>query len=165
MAALEYLMAKAVRYPALFKAQTPNARALATECISVAPKTVAGVFAAFDKASKAYGDLWLIYDLAIISTRAVGLAANLNPSPQESAKLAELRARRAVLLIARVSGHFGPHDLWENEPLAGIFQKKSRHDAEDRRSPRRARADAAAQVGYGIALSTVERSAFASRRP
>lgn len=51
--------------------QSPNALALARACSSAAPDVVGGVFCAFDKASKAWGDLWVTYELARVSNDAI----------------------------------------------------------------------------------------------
>ena len=91
---LTELVAEAKRNPAAVASQTPNVLALAKECIEHAPEVVAETFVAFDKPSKAYGDLWLIHDLAETATRAVPIA--VARSPQHSRQLAEFRARNYV---------------------------------------------------------------------
>jgi tetratricopeptide (TPR) repeat protein len=94
MMALEYLMSAAPGQVGIFKCQTPNAVSLARECLHTYPVTVAGTFTAFDKASKAYGDLSLIYELARISTEAVGIA--IGSHVNRSRELAENRARNYI---------------------------------------------------------------------
>lgn len=50
---------------------TPIAHALTKRCGNTAPEVVANVFCAFDKASKAWGDLWVTFELADVSTNAL----------------------------------------------------------------------------------------------
>lgn len=71
VSALRALIGLAVERPVDAAGHTPNARGLADAAVNHAPEVVAEVFVAFDKPSKAYGDLSLVYRLAQTSTKAV----------------------------------------------------------------------------------------------
>lgn len=75
--------------------QTPNALSLARTVINTDPDLVSHVFVAFDKPSKAYGDLGLVQALAELSTRA-GVAAAERADGERARELLVLRARNYV---------------------------------------------------------------------
>lgn len=89
--------------------QSVNARVLSELEVEHRPDLVARVFPAFDKPSKAYGDLWLTWELARLSTRAVLRAAD-SATTEESRELAMLRARNYICGQAWVLQRVGELD-------------------------------------------------------
>lgn len=95
--ALAHLVDEAGRNPGPMSVQTPNAEALAALVTDHNPGLVARTFAAFDKPSKAYGDLGLIYRLARMSTQATISAARLAiGNGAGNNELLSLRARNLI---------------------------------------------------------------------
>lgn len=95
--ALRHLIDEAERSPATASAQTPNAEALARLAVDRDAYLVAGMFAAFDKPSKAYGDLGLVMSLARLSTQAGIRASELAKDRRDRIEeLLSLRARNLI---------------------------------------------------------------------
>lgn len=82
--------------PEVAAAQTPNALALAGAVLNTDPRIVSGVFIAFDKPSKAWGDLSAIQGLAQLASEAARRVASSDLDPKTTANMASVRARSNI---------------------------------------------------------------------
>ncbi|MCW2572399.1 MAG: hypothetical protein JWO88_2457 [Frankiales bacterium] len=76
--------------------QTPNMLALARRVEARSPRAAARAFTAFDKPSKTYGDLALIYDLAVVSRRAAQAVVRVAGTAPERDSFLNHSSRAAI---------------------------------------------------------------------